>query len=86
MFASNEELGTVFDLSRRFFALPDEIKSKISWTESNRGYVKMKGEKLDPVTNPMGDPKEAFNVLATDNSWLPDTIDGVKDMRQILEG
>jgi isopenicillin N synthase-like dioxygenase len=83
---SEQELATIFDVSKRFFALPDEIKSSIPWTESNRGYVKMKGEKLDPVSNPSGDPKEAFNMLATDNVWLPSTTDGINDMRPALEG
>eukprot|EP00029_Vermamoeba_vermiformis_P010248 TRINITY_DN5341_c0_g1_i1.p1 TRINITY_DN5341_c0_g1~~TRINITY_DN5341_c0_g1_i1.p1 ORF type:complete len:324 (+),score=26.39 TRINITY_DN5341_c0_g1_i1:51-1022(+) len=82
---SEQELGNIFDVSKRFFALPDEVKSTIPWTESNRGYVKMKGEKLDPVAIPTGDPKEAFNMLATDNVWLPDSIDNIKDMKPSLE-
>jgi hypothetical protein len=46
----------------------------------------MKGEKLDPVSIRRGDPKEAFNMLATDNVWLPSTTDGINDMRPALEG
>jgi isopenicillin N synthase-like dioxygenase len=48
---------TMFQLSKRFFSLPQEVKAKIAWDKSNRGWVAFQREALDPVTNPTGDPK-----------------------------
>ncbi len=55
-------LDAAFAASRQFFALPPEVKDRLSITRSphNRGYVAMKGESLDP-TKP-ADLKEAFNI------------------------
>jgi isopenicillin N synthase-like dioxygenase len=56
-----EAIAHVFDQSRQFFALPDEEKQAIAWSElSNCGYVGVERERLDE-TKP-GDLKEAFNV------------------------
>ncbi len=83
-------IGSVFDASHAFFAQPTDVKMKLTegFFESNRGYVPMKGESLDP-TKP-ADLKEAYNIgldLAADdprivsgepfravNQWPP--IDG----------
>lgn len=57
-----EAIAHTFNQSRQFFALPDEEKQAIAWSNetSNRGYVGMERERLDE-TQP-GDLKEAFNV------------------------
>jgi isopenicillin N synthase-like dioxygenase len=59
---SQGAIAYVFDQSRQFFALPDEEKQAIAWSNktSNRGYVGVERERLDE-TKP-GDLKEAFNV------------------------
>ncbi|MCH8505167.1 MAG: hypothetical protein LAT50_12685 [Ectothiorhodospiraceae bacterium] len=51
-----------FQASRDFFALPRETKMDVAWqsASSNRGYVAVRRERLDP-TKP-GDLKEAFNA------------------------
>lgn len=55
-------LARAFAASQEFFALPDAIKESVAWqnAESNRGYVGIRREKLDP-SRP-GDLKEAFNM------------------------
>ncbi|MFW5824141.1 MAG: 2-oxoglutarate and iron-dependent oxygenase domain-containing protein, partial [Marinobacter sp.] len=56
------QLAEAFAASRAFFSLPVEEKNRVAWqnAESNRGYVGIKRERLDP-TRP-GDLKEAFNL------------------------
>ena len=58
----DEQLEAAFSGSKAFFALPQKDKQGVAWQnpESNRGYVGIKREKLDP-TRP-GDLKEAFNL------------------------
>lgn len=51
-----------FELSRRFFALPDAEKEVCRIDRSNRGWTGMGGETLDPKVQRRGDLKEAFNV------------------------
>jgi len=53
----------VFAASRTFFALPEAEKNELSILRSphDRGYVAIKGEKLDQ-TAAIADHKEAFNV------------------------
>lgn len=48
--------------SQHFFGLPLDVKNQLSWSSeySNRGYIGMERERLDP--NQPGDLKEAFNV------------------------
>lgn len=48
--------------AKQFFSLPIEAKTQLSWADevSNRGYVGMERERLDP--DKPGDLKEAFNV------------------------
>ncbi len=57
-----EKLEEAFTSSRAFFGLPLELKQQVAWqnAESNRGYVGIKREKLDPSR--LGDLKEAFNL------------------------
>lgn len=52
----------LFVQSQRFFDLPLTVKNQLAWTNefSNRGYVGVERERLDP--NQPGDLKEAFNV------------------------
>jgi isopenicillin N synthase-like dioxygenase len=59
---SQGAIAHIFDQTRQFFALPDEEKQAIAWSNetSNRGYVGVERERLDE-TKP-GDLKEAFNV------------------------
>ena len=58
----DEALERGFQASRDFFALPEEQKMQVAWqsASSNRGYVAVRRESLDP-TKP-GDLKEAFNA------------------------
>ncbi|WP_372971778.1 isopenicillin N synthase family dioxygenase [Marinobacter sp.] len=62
-----DRLAQTFATSKDFFALPTEEKQAVAWqnAESNRGYVGIRRERLDP-SRP-GDLKEAFN-LAPDQS------------------
>jgi isopenicillin N synthase-like dioxygenase len=65
-------LDDVFSVSARFFSQPVEAKRRALYdAKSNRGYVPMKGEALDP--NKPADLKEAFNIgleLAADDPEL----------------
>ncbi len=79
-------LDRVFGQSQRFFARPLAEKEQLAWSSefSNRGYVGMLRERLDP--NQPGDLKECFNAgvegatasspdttnpALTQNKWLP---------------
>lgn len=57
-----DRLAQAFAASKDFFGLPLEEKQAVAWqsAESNRGYVGIKRERLDP-SRP-GDLKEAFNL------------------------
>jgi isopenicillin N synthase-like dioxygenase len=57
-----EWLAEAFAASKAFFALPTDEKNRVAWqsAESNRGYVGIKRERLDP-SRP-GDLKEAYNL------------------------
>jgi isopenicillin N synthase-like dioxygenase len=76
-----EAIARIFDQSRRFFALPDEEKQAIAWSDeqSNCGYVGLERERLDE-TKP-GDLKEAFNIgrslsrVSAENSETGSLID-----------
>lgn len=52
----------LFNNSKQFFSQPTEVKQTLAWPNefSNRGYVGIERERLDP--NKPGDLKEAFNV------------------------
>ncbi|MEW6492061.1 MAG: 2-oxoglutarate and iron-dependent oxygenase domain-containing protein [Cyanobacteriota bacterium] len=52
----------IFTQAQQFFALPVPIKNQLAWSNefSNRGYVGIERERLDP--NKPGDLKEAFNI------------------------
>lgn len=57
-----DSLERAFDNSKALFELSDDAKQAVAWqnAESNRGYVGVRRERLDP-TKP-GDLKEAFNL------------------------
>lgn len=57
----------IFMEMKQFFKLPFEVKNKVAWSDavSNRGYVGVERERLDP--DKPGDLKEAFNVGKEDN-------------------
>jgi len=76
-------IEALFTQSQSFFNLPLEVKQQLAWSDevSNRGYVGMERERLDP--DKPGDLKEAFNVGKEDsrydaaaamriNKWLPE--------------
>lgn len=68
-----ETMAAVFDTAAAFFTAPDAVKSRAAFTGpgSNRGYIRLGGETLDPGKPP--DIKEAFNVgleLALDDPEL----------------
>lgn len=68
-------IAKTFAESRHFFNLPVAEKNQVAWSNenSNRGYVGLERERLDP--NKPGDLKEAFNVGKecdlNANQWLP---------------
>jgi isopenicillin N synthase-like dioxygenase len=55
-------IDQIFAESQKFFALPYTIKNQLAWSNefSNRGYVGVERERLDPAKP--GDLKEAFNI------------------------
>jgi isopenicillin N synthase-like dioxygenase len=59
---SDVEVNDAFSQSQKFFNLPVSEKSKLAWesAESNRGYIAVKRETLDPTQK--SDLKEAFNL------------------------
>lgn len=80
-------LERVFQQSEQFFSLPLETKQQLAWTEafSNRGYVGIRRERLNP--DRPGDAKECFNIgkeadlsaspssaeaALVQNRWLPE--------------
>ncbi|KAK6205126.1 uncharacterized protein RJT21DRAFT_117597 [Scheffersomyces amazonensis] len=61
---SQEEVDTVFQLSKEFFQLDNEYKNKYPIDSSNHGYANFGGENLDPQNQKQGDPKEALNFTS----------------------
>lgn len=59
---SDTQIETAFSQAKAFFALPESAKQNITWESaaSNRGYVAVKRETLDPTQK--ADLKEAFNL------------------------
>jgi isopenicillin N synthase-like dioxygenase len=55
-------IDQLFNEAKQFFDLPIAVKSQLAWSDefSNRGYVGIERERLDP--NKPGDLKEAFNI------------------------
>ncbi|UJJ33149.1 isopenicillin N synthase family dioxygenase [Halopseudomonas maritima] len=68
-----DQLAQAFAASKALFALSDDDKQAIAWqnAESNRGYVGVRRERLDP--GKPGDLKEAFNLA-------PDSKDGPRNL------
>ena len=58
---TQQEVDSMFDLSKQFFSLNYEQKNQVPITSQNYGYSRLNLEVLDPSNQPMGDPKEAFN-------------------------
>lgn len=56
------QIQQMFEQSQQLFGLPPEAKQRLAWSDefSNRGYVGVERERLDP--NQPGDLKEAFNI------------------------
>ena len=85
---SQDMIDELFTQAKHFFDLPYSVKHQLAWSDSfsNRGYVGVERERLDP--DKPGDLKEAFNVgkeISTDelspsqsrsslllNQWPPD--------------
>jgi isopenicillin N synthase-like dioxygenase len=59
---SQNLIDQLFIQAKQFFNLPYEVKQQLAWSDefSNRGYVGIERERLDP--DKPGDLKEAFNV------------------------
>jgi isopenicillin N synthase-like dioxygenase len=59
---AGELLDRIFQQSQAFFALPLDRKQELAWSSefSNRGYVGLKRERLNPQRP--GDAKECFNI------------------------
>lgn len=59
---TSEIIAQAFAASRNFFALPLAVKQQVAWSQvsSNRGYIGVARESLDPSCP--GDIKEAFNL------------------------
>ena len=59
---SQDLINQLFTQTKQFFNLPYEVKHQLAWSDefSNRGYVGVERERLDP--DKPGDLKEAFNV------------------------
>ncbi len=76
---SKDLIRRTFQQAKILFDLPFEEKQKLAWSDefSNRGYIGVERERLDP--NKPGDLKEAFNLgkevelpLETDSDRLSD--------------
>ncbi len=65
---SSSLIDQLFTQTKQFFDLPVEVKNQLAWSDkfSNRGYVGVERERLDPEKP--GDLKEAFNVGKEVNS------------------
>ena len=53
-------VAEVFAASAAFFALPVDVKRLVAIDQTNRGYVSLGAESLDPTST--SDNKEAFNI------------------------
>lgn len=58
---TQDEVDQLFSLSKEFFNLSNEYKSKYAVNSSNHGYASFGKENLDPSGQEKGDPKEALN-------------------------
>lgn len=69
----------LFSQAKQFFDLSLEVKNQLAWSDkfSNRGYVGIERERLDP--DKPGDLKEAFNV---GNEVKPDR--SIDDRRSVI--
>ena len=58
----NVDVNNAFKNAKSFFDLPNEVKQQLAWqnAESNRGYIAVRRETLDPTQK--SDLKEAFNL------------------------
>ncbi|KAK4505714.1 hypothetical protein PRZ48_003679 [Zasmidium cellare] len=63
---SPDLISKVFDISKEFFALPNEAKQEVSIASNkagkNHGWLSQGVEKLDPKVQKRPDVKEAFNM------------------------
>jgi isopenicillin N synthase-like dioxygenase len=77
---SIEEIESMFALSERFFALPDEIKATVPWNPNNVGWEK--NSQVRPSTG-APDTKESYQLQFGENMeqvWLDDCyIEGFRE-------
>ncbi|RLV92206.1 hypothetical protein JA1_003329 [Spathaspora sp. JA1] len=89
---TQQEIDSLFELSREFFNLPHEYKLKYSINSTNHGYSNFGGENLDPQHQQKGDPKEALNINSIDFSTgesskpIPDWISNDPQRNEFLSG
>ncbi|KAL9539143.1 hypothetical protein MBANPS3_010447 [Mucor bainieri] len=58
------DIDKAFELSKTFFDLPREEKTRYEIGANNHGYSELFGQKLDPENQRQGDHKEGFNLRA----------------------
>ncbi|RKF55461.1 UPF0676 protein [Golovinomyces cichoracearum] len=61
-FIPADAIEKLFELSRKFFAVPTEEKNLCRILENNRGWTAMHAETLDSKSQRTGDFKEAINI------------------------
>ncbi|KAF1834686.1 Clavaminate synthase-like protein [Decorospora gaudefroyi] len=71
-----DDIAAMFKLSNDFFHAPKEQKAEYAIHSAkaggtNRGWVSMQGEALDPAGQKQGDPKEAFNIAPPQPTLQP---------------
>uniref|UniRef100_UPI0037E93394 uncharacterized protein n=1 Tax=Semicossyphus pulcher TaxID=241346 RepID=UPI0037E93394 len=82
---TNEEVGRVMDISKKFFLQPDELKqpfSRKSYDKNpNHGWVSLETERLNPRRP--GDLKESFNVasLHPDIKWPSGAVKSFQEIQ-----
>lgn len=86
---SPEDIAKAFELSKGYFDQDIKEKEKTMISEDNKGYSKMNMEVLDPETQKVGDPKEAFNFGQFDlttklpNQPIPEYFE--KNLKQLQD-
>ena len=69
---SKEEIEAIFDASRRFFDLPDDVKATVPWSSKNVGWEK--NSQIRPSTG-QPDTKESYQLQFSENmngAWVTD--------------
>ncbi|XP_077986165.1 uncharacterized protein LOC144440653 [Glandiceps talaboti] len=80
-----EKVKQVFEVSRRFYSLPRDVKMKCALQpkgETPHGYIPIEGERTNP-TFITGDLKECFNYLEkTEEKAMPD--EELPEFREVM--